>query len=72
MAAHKMGVKYGKKVIEKYLTERQIRMLQKRRKVWFQVDHVLVFLMPKPKNMRALRQIQIYKEKIKLLEAKVK
>jgi len=69
---HKQVVKGGKKIIEKYLTERQIGLLQKRRKVWFQVDHVIVILKPKAKNQKLINKIEKYKEKIKLLQAKVK
>lgn len=73
MATHKEHVKSdGRKVIEKFLTERQIAMLQKRRKVWFQVDHVVVILKPKAKNQKLLNRAEYYKRKYKETMAKLK
>jgi hypothetical protein len=69
---HKIFKKQGQKIIEKYLTERQIKMLQNRRKVWFQVNGTLVILQPKAKNQKLLNKIEKYKQKIEELKSKVK
>lgn len=69
---HKVTDNKGRKVITKFLTERQIKMLQQRRKVWFQVEHVLVILRPKSKNQKLMSKIEKYKAKIKALQEKIK
>ena len=69
---HRNMVKEGTKIIEKFLTERQLRLLTKRRQVWFQVDHVKVILRPKAKNQKLLNRIERYKQKIQELKLKVK
>jgi len=69
---HKTIETDGRKTVVKYLTERQIRGLQQRRSMWFQVDHTIIFLKPKAKNQKLLNKIQRYKTRIKELEAKVK